>query len=440
MTTYAEIVEYLYTQLPMYQRQGQVAFKKDLGNITRLCSLLDDPHLKFKSVHIAGTNGKGSTAHMLAAVLQTAGYKTGLYTSPHLKDFRERVKINGKEIPQQEVLGFVNRYKKAFEEIQPSFFEWSVALAFYYFAREEVDIAIIETGLGGRFDSTNIITPLLSVITNIGFDHMQMLGDTLGQIAFEKAGIIKNNTPAVIGKTQAETKAVFLEKSAICHAPVVFADVHYNIRLTERSSSTHYSVYKDSELYLDNLECEFSGGHLKENLLTVIASLDMLKLSGLNITPGAIKEGLHMVNTLTGLRGRWEIISKTPLIVCDCAHNEDGLKQLFKHVNQLQFSKINIVFGTVNDKNLNKILPLLPVTAEYYFCRANIPRALDEKALQTKASSFKLKGSTYPSVKEAIISSKKSSNQNDLLLITGSNFVVAEALNYFDALKAEVNL
>jgi len=403
--TYLETLSYLYSRFPMYQSIGVSAYKPNLNNTIAICKLLGNPENKFKSVHIAGTNGKGSVSHMLALVLQCAGYKVGLYTSPHLKDFRERIKINGKMIPKNYVLDFVKKYKNDFEKIKPSFFEWTVGLAFDYFAKEKVDIAIIETGLGGRLDSTNVITPLLSIITNISFDHQNLLGDTLEKIANEKAGIIKNNGVIIISEKQKAIKHVFDEKAKKEKALLLYAEGW--IKRTK------------------GFECGLKGIYQDKNIRAVVLASALLN-EHLKIPGSAIRKGLKDVCKLTGLRGRWDVLSKRPLIIADIAHNEAGIKEVFKQVKQTPHKKLHVIFGTVNDKDIHKILSLLPKKATYYFCKANIPRALDKKILLEEAKKFRLKGETYSSVKQALNSAKKNASQKDFILITGSAFVVAE--------------
>jgi len=405
--TYSEILTYLFTKLAMYQRVGASAYKADLNNTKAICKLLGDPEKKFKSVHVAGTNGKGSTSHMLAAVLQSAGYKVGLYTSPHLKDFRERIKVNGKMISKKHVMDFVDKYKNDFEKINPSFFEWSTGFAFDHFAKEKVDIAIIETGLGGRLDSTNVITPLLSIITNISYDHQNLLGNTLKQIAYEKAGIIKQNGIVVIGEKQKETKSVFEKKAKEENALLLYAEDFVNAK---------------------NISCGLKGIYQQKNIPTVLVASEILNQLGYRINSKSVAKGLQDICKLTGLRGRWDILSNKPLIIADIAHNEAGIREVFRQVRTIRHEKLHVVFGTVNDKDIQKILSLLPKKATYYFCKANIPRALDENLLAEKAKKIRLKGKTFRSVKQALNSAKKNASQNDLILVTGSAFVVAEVV------------
>ena len=398
---YKDTLNYLFSQLPMYQRTGVAAYKKDIGNIIKACDFLNNPQEKFKSIHIAGTNGKGSTAHLLSSVLQEAGYKTGLYTSPHLVDFRERIKINGKKISEKNVIDFVNINKENFETINMSFFEYTVAMAFYEFEKEKVDIAIIETGLGGRLDSTNIINPLLSIITNIGYDHMNLLGDSLEEIAFEKAGIIKENTPVLIGKKQQEIDHIFKKQANKKYASLTYAK------------------------RFDNQFSEEIPDYQKENINTVISAIDVLNW---NISNEEINSGIKNVKINTGLRGRWEVLSTKPKIVCDTGHNIDGINQVINHLEKIKYGKLHFVFGTVNDKKLDSILNILPKDGIYYFCKAKIDRALDANKLKSLCESKNIFGESYSSVTSALNAAKKNSENEDLILIGGSTFVVAEVL------------
>ena len=398
---YKDTLNYLFSQLPMYQRTGAAAYKKDIGNIIKVCNFLNNPQEKFKSIHIAGTNGKGSTAHLLSSVLQEAGYKTGLYTSPHLVDFRERIKINGKKISEKNVVDFVNSNKENFETINMSFFEYTVAMAFYEFEKEKVDIAIIETGLGGRLDSTNIINPLLSIITNIGYDHVNLLGDSLEEIAFEKAGIIKENTPVLIGKKQEEIDHVFKKQANKKNASLTYAKK------------------------FDNQFSEEIPDYQKENINTVISAIDVLNW---NISNEEINSGIKNVKINTGLRGRWEVLSTKPKIVCDTGHNIDGINQVINHLEKIKYDKLHFVFGTVNDKKLDNILNILPKDGIYYFCKAKIDRALDANKLKSLCESKNIFGESYSSVTSALNAAKKNSENEDLILIGGSTFVVAEVL------------
>lgn len=404
--TYPESLRWMYAQLPMYHRVGAQAYKKDLSNTQALAQYLGNPHNQFKSIHVAGTNGKGSTSHMLASVLQEAGYKVGLYTSPHLKDFRERIKINGGCISKRNVSSFITKNQSFLEKQGLSFFEMTVGLAFHYFAISKVDIAVIEVGLGGRLDSTNIINPELSIITNIGYDHMNMLGNTLPEIAFEKAGIIKKGIPVVIGEKQKETTAVFERIAKSLQAPISFA------------SDSHSSLPP----------YELKGNYQVHNVKTVLSALNILHQKGWNYNQLAIEKGLIHTVYNTGLQGRWQKLGEYPLIICDTAHNKDGLKYTMQQIKEQSFKQLHIVLGVVNDKDLDAVLPLFPLSATYYFCQPNIPRALDKKILQKKAAEFGLKGQTYSSVKRALSKAMKLATPNDFIYIGGSTFVVAEVV------------
>jgi dihydrofolate synthase/folylpolyglutamate synthase len=453
---YREAIDFLYSRLPMFHRIGAAAYKADLNNTIELCSLLGNPenYLRHRSIHIAGTNGKGSVSHMLAAILQTAGYKTGLYTSPHLLDFRERIRINGKMISEQEVISFIEKYRNDFERINPSFFEWTVALAFNFFAKEKVDVAVIETGLGGRLDSTNVITPLLSVITNIGLDHTNLLGNTHQQIATEKAGIIKWNVPVVIGETQDETKNIFLKKAKEENAEIIFADENFSAvkkdaegefmsldvftsppsppLLQERGFSSAVSPSPKGEglgvrCFLQNLHLDLTGNYQLKNIVTVIAAAEKLK-NHFSITESNLCSALMNVHNLTGLMGRWQILKKKPLVICDVAHNAEGIAYIVEQIKKTKHNKLHFVFGTVEDKDISKILNMLPKNAQYYFCRADIPRAMDAEVLAKLANDAGLKGKDHGNVKNAVNNALQNASANDMVFIGGSTFVVAEAL------------
>lgn len=418
--SYAETVDYLYKSLPIFQRVGASAYKSDLTNTIALCEALGNPQHKFKSIHVAGTNGKGSTSHMLAAILQSAGYKTGLYTSPHLKAFTERIRINGREVSQQFVVDFVSRIKPHIERIQPSFFEITVAMAFDYFASQQVDIAVIETGLGGRLDSTNVITPVLSIITNISWDHMDLLGDTLPKIAAEKAGIIKPGIPVIISETQKEVQDVFMTEIDSKNCKIEFADLEYRV------AGNYESFQVKSTKSEFAIQCDLKGLYQSKNIAGVLAALDELRLQGFNISDAALTSGLKNVTTLTGLKGRWQKLSDTPLTICDTGHNEAGIREILNQINGLNYAKLHWVLGVVKDKDVSKILKLLPTTAHYYFCQANIPRAMDAVTLSQHAKSMGLTGIIVPDVNEAIRTATKNAQPDDLILIGGSTFVVAE--------------
>jgi dihydrofolate synthase/folylpolyglutamate synthase len=397
----------MFSKLPMYQRQGNVAFKKDLTNVKALSNKLGNPHKKLKAIHVAGTNGKGSISHMLASILQEQGYKVGLYTSPHLKDFTERIRINGKSISKNCVVNFVKRNKTFLEKQKLSFFEMTVGLAFEYFANQKVDITIIETGLGGRLDSTNIINPLISVITNIGLDHTQFLGSTLTEIAKEKAGIIKENIPVVIGEKQDEVISVFTDIAKNKNATLFFA----------------------SELIYKEYVTDLKGNYQKSNLKTAVQTIFILNEKyDFNVTESNIIKGLKNVVRNTNLLGRWQVFSNKPKIICDTAHNTEGLRYVMEQISEEKYHNLHIVLGVVNDKNLDLILPLFPKKAEYYFCKPNIPRGLEANLLSLKAKEYELTGDVYNSVDEALIIAKKKSNTDDLIFVGGSTFVVAEVV------------
>ena len=404
--TYQDTVNWMFSQLPMYQRQGDSAFKKDLSNTLKLSQHLSFPEKKFKSIHIAGTNGKGSTSHMLASILQEAGYKVGLYTSPHLKDFRERIKINGNVVSKQFVTGFIKRNKKFFEAHQLSFFEMTVGMAFDYFAKQKVDIAVVEVGLGGRLDSTNIITPEVSVITNIGLDHMQFLGNTIPLIAAEKGGIIKPNIPVVIGETQLETTPVFMELAKKNNSKILFAD----------------------QQTTPNYQSDLVGVYQSKNKVTVYHAIKQLEIKGFNISDEHIIQGFLNVVKNTGFMGRWQTLQTNPKVVCDTGHNRDGLMYVVRQLNDEVYKHLHMVFGVVNDKDLTSILDLLPKNATYYFCKPDIPRGLDAKQLKETLKEFGFQGEAYNSVNEAYKTALKNASPNDFIFIGGSTFVVAEII------------
>lgn len=413
----------------MFTRIGAAAFKKDLTNTLALCRVLNEPQQQFKSIHVAGTNGKGSTSHMLASVLQEAGYKTGLYTSPHLKDFRERIRINGQVIPEAFVIDFVATYKTAFDEIQPSFFEWGVALCFHYFASRQVDIAIIETGLGGRLDSTNVITPELSVITNIGWDHMDMLGDTYEKIAAEKAGIIKPGVPVVIGEYQDQTLPVFEAVATKANSRLLRA--YEAVELKQVQISNHSftcDVEVNGKPYLTGLTCDLTGIYQEHNLKTVICSVLELVKQEYKITPEHVKRGLAAVKKNTGLMGRWQVLQEAPLMVADTGHNVNGITYVLQQIGQQHFRKLHFVIGMVQDKDIRNVLGLLPRDAVYYFTQANIPRAMPAEVLAAEAHSYGLKGSVYANVALAKQAAMQHARPDDMIFIGGSTFIVAEAV------------
>ncbi|HEY2580682.1 MAG TPA: folylpolyglutamate synthase/dihydrofolate synthase family protein [Mucilaginibacter sp.] len=450
--TYPETIQYLYSQLPLFTRDGPSAYKANLDNTIELCKRLGDPQHKFKSVHVGGTNGKGSTSHMLAAILQTAGYKTGLYTSPHLKDFRERIRINGQMISEQEVIDFVAKHQNDFEEIKPSFFEMTVGLAFDVFAKQKVDIAIIEVGLGGRLDSTNIITPLVSVITNIGWDHMNLLGNTLQLIATEKAGIIKSGIPVIIGERQPEVADIFIKKAKEEGSSILFAsylgsevrdqrlevrdrkselavDEFLDVKIFRRvENSPIQSLTSDLQSPIADLRLDLTGSYQLNNLKTVLCAVEELKAQGFDISDENIKTALSNVKTLTGLHGRWEVLNKNPLTICDTGHNPEGIAAVLQNISAINYDRLHFVIGVVNDKDISKILDMLPKDAIYYFCKPDIPRGLEAESLKQKAESFGLFGETYPSVKAALNAAQQRAAKNDLVFVGGSTFVVAEII------------
>jgi len=429
---YSETLEILFTRLPMFQRSGPAAYKNNLENTLLLDEYYGHPHKCFKTIHIAGTNGKGSVSHMLASVLQSAGYKTGLYTSPHLKDFRERIRINGEMISERDVVEWVDKYRINSEvwKIEPSFFELTVAMAFDYFAENKVDIAVVEVGLGGRLDSTNIITPEVSIITNIGLDHTDLLGDTLQLIASEKAGIIKQKIPVVIGKSQKEIKAVFSAIAGSKNAPLYFADEEYkaDYSMIGMDGKQVVSMEKNGQKKYPELKLDLTGIYQLENLPAVLKTFDILNEKGWNIGSDDIYDGLQSTIKRTSLRGRWEVIGNNPLIICDTGHNEDGMRKVVKQIENTAFQILHFIFGTVSDKNPEKILQILPKNALYYFTRADIPRAMNEKDLAKKAAETGLRGDSYSSVKDALNAAKSKASVNDLIFVGGSTFVVAEIL------------
>ena len=401
---YPATLDWMFSRLPMYQRQGDSAFKKDLTNIKLFCDHLGNPQNGFRSIHVAGTNGKGSTSHMLASILQESGLKVGLYTSPHLKDFRERIRVNGNPIGEQSVVDFIDLNKVFLENQQLSFFEMTVGMAFDHFAKEKVDVAVIEVGLGGRLDSTNIIHPILSVITNIGFDHMQFLGNTLPEIAFEKAGIIKKNTPVVISETQKETKPVFLSKAKLENAPIYFA------------SDEKFADYPS----------DLKGDYQEKNKSGVLKSIEILRNLDLKISEKAVRNGLNNVVKNTGLKGRWQILQENPKVICDTAHNKEGLEIVLAQLKREKANNYLFVLGFVTEKNLEEILAIFPKAANYFFCKPDIPRGMEVKELKDKGNEVGLKGQMYPSVRAAYQAAMASASKGDVIYVGGSTFVVAE--------------
>lgn len=422
---YQETLNWLFAQLPIFQREGQAAYKANLDNTLLLDEYFQHPHQYFKTIHVAGTNGKGSVSHLLSSILQEAGYKTGLYTSPHLKDFRERIKVNGQMISQEYVTEFVEKHRNIFSRIHPSFFEMTVAMAFKYFADQQVDIAIIEVGLGGRLDSTNIITPLVSVITNISFDHTALLGNTLEAIAKEKAGIIKPGIPAVIGTRNKAYDFVFEEKAANCQAPIHFASDHWQLLSNQDGS---YDLKQDTGWQFQHLECELKGMYQRKNIPNVLETLPFLRKNGLEITDRHICQGIAKVITNTGLMGRWQTLARNPLTICDTGHNIDGITETTRQLKTCPYKQLHFVIGMVSDKDIDSVLHILPRDAIYYFCKASIPRAMDEQILAEKARNAGLQGTTYPTVSEAYAAARQQASPEDMIYIGGSTFVVAEVI------------
>lgn len=432
MHTYQEVLDFLFSQLPMFQRTGPAAYKDNLDNTFRLDEMFGNPHQSFKTIHVAGTNGKGSVSHMLASVLQEAGYKTGLYTSPHLKDFRERIKVNGEMISEEAVINFTNLYleKNKAEAIEPSFFELTVSMAFDYFRSMQVDIAVVEVGLGGRLDSTNIITPEVSVITNISFDHMALLGDTLPKIAAEKAGIIKTGIPVVIGESSPETDVVFKDAAEKMKTTIVFADQSYcaDYSMLTLDAKQSLNIRKNEILAYPDLQIDLLGIYQRKNVPTVLNAIDILNGKGWNLSDNDIRNGLKNTIRNTGLMGRWQIIGNNPLLICDTGHNPAGIKMVMAQINQTAYKDLHMIIGMVNDKDQDEVLSLLPVNAHYYFTKASIPRAADPEQLAIRATQYGLKGNCYHTVREAVSSAITNADENDLIFVGGSTFIVAEIL------------
>jgi dihydrofolate synthase / folylpolyglutamate synthase len=426
---YSETIDYLYGRLPVFQKQGASALKVGLGGIVKFCDYLGNPQNNFKSIHIAGTNGKGSTSHMLASILQESGYNTGLYTSPHLIDFRERIRRNGKVITKSYVTNFVKKHQKFIESNSFSFFEVTVALAFQYFSDNNVEIAVIEVGLGGRLDSTNIINPILAVITNISIDHAAILGDTLPQIASEKAGIIKKNIPTVISFTQSEIASVFKLKAAEENSLLSFADQEFTIGASEiiKNQQIVEIIRKGIKT---NYSLDLLGSYQKQNLLGVLMSVETLISKGYKINELCLKKGLSNVMKNTGLMGRWQTLNNKPLTICDTGHNEAGIKEVLQNIKRQKFDQLHIVIGFVNDKEIDKILQLLPQNGKYYFCQADIPRALESDILAKKAMVCKLLGTKYKTVPEAYLAAQSNAKLSDFIFVGGSTFIVADLLTF----------
>lgn len=429
MNAYQEALDYLYAQLPMFTKVGASAYKTDLHNTVALLQQLNNPQHTFKTIHVAGTNGKGSTSHMLAAILQQAGYKTGLYTSPHLLDFRERIRINGQVVPEDFVVDFTNNMRPFIETIAPSFFELTVAMAFQYFSQEKVDIAIVEVGLGGRLDSTNVITPELSVITNISFDHKNILGDTLPQIASEKAGIIKAGVPVVISETQSEIQWVFQDKAAETGSPIHFADQEWMVDGSNiKDNHLELTLLDTRQNKMYHFRMDLGGQYQEKNVMGVLSAVKILQQQGWHITWDHVSAALSHVRKLTGLRGRWEVVSEHPLTVMDVGHNEAGIREVMQQLEHVNYQQLHIVTGFVKDKEVDNVLPLFPSTATYYFCRAQLPRALDEVALAEMGAQHGLQGRAYESVQAALKAARQHAKPEDMILVCGSFFIVAEAM------------
>ena len=427
--TYLQTVDYLYSRLPMFTKIGVAAYKTDIDNTIIFCKALGNPQHKYKTIHIGGTNGKGSTSHMLAAILQQAGYKTGLYTSPHLKDFRERIRVNGKMVSKKFVSTFVKEQRKLITEIEPSFFEVTVAMAFSYFEQEQVDVAVIEVGLGGRLDSTNIITPDLSIITNISLDHTNILGTTLPEIAFEKAGIIKPHVPVIIGEHDIATDPVFVEKSTLQKSDLIFAEDQLRIsNLIKKQNTIQLDVVQNDHILFKNLALDLTGTYQLKNVLTVIQSVISLRKLGYEISEEAVYTALKGVKKITGLQGRWQTLAKKPLVICDTGHNTAGIAEVMQNIANTPHQQLHMVLGMVKDKDISAVLALLPKYAIYYFCQPNLERALAASDLAHQARQYQLIGKVFDSVSDALSAAKNKAKENDLIFVGGSTFVVAEVL------------
>lgn len=424
--TYQETLTYLYNSAPLFQHVGKAAYKEGLSNTLALDEYFGHPHRKFRTTHVAGTNGKGSCSHTLAAILQSAGYRVGLYTSPHLVDFRERIRINGVPISQEFVIAFVEKHRSFFEPLHPSFFELATAMAFHYFASQQVDVAVIEVGLGGRLDCTNIIHPDLCLITNISFDHIQFLGNTLAKIAGEKAGIIKPSVPVVIGETTPETKPVFQQKAAEVNAPIFFAEEEHPLLSALHDESGNY-IYQTTRYH--DLKGELGGICQEKNTNTLLTALPLLEQQGYHITETDIRNGFAHVCELTGLMGRWQKLSSHPTIVCDTGHNVGGIQYIVKQLSFQQYKQLHIVIGMVNDKDISGVLAMLPKDAIYYFTQASVQRALPAGKVKELANSYGLSGNAYPDVKTAVEAAQKQADADDFIFVGGSSFIVADLLS-----------
>lgn len=427
--SYDDAIQFLYSNLPMFQRIGAAALKNDLSNTIKLCEALGNPQQKFKTIHIAGTNGKGSSSHMISSVLQEAGYNTGLYTSPHLKDFTERVRLNGELVPRSFVLDFVNRIEPYIHAIKPSFFEITVAMAFDYYAEARVDVAVIETGLGGRLDSTNVITPLVSLITNIGWDHKDILGDTLEKIAYEKAGIIKVGIPVVISEQQEGIDKLFIQRSRELNAPLTFATEQYTIDPIDNDVTQNLRVKKNGQVLYEAIRLPLQGSYQQKNLAGVLAVIDVLRMRGLIITDNQVQMGLQHAVVNTHLKGRWQVLSRKPLLICDTGHNLEGIREVVKQIRAQPYQRLFMVIGMVKDKDIQAILDELPKEASYFFCQASIPRALPAEDLRRAAEQAGLYGRAIVHVNDAIHAARQEAKENDLIFVGGSTFVVAEIEN-----------
>ena len=430
---YTDTLNFLYSSLPMYQHIGKAAYKSDLDTTIKLDNYLGNPHRAFRSIHIAGTNGKGSVSHMLAAILQKEGLKTGLYTSPHFIDFRERIRVNGEKVSKKYVIDFVENNKDIIRDLQPSFFEMTVAMAFHFFKLNDVDIAVIETGMGGRLDSTNIIDPEVSVITNIGFDHTQFLGDTLEKIAGEKAGIIKNKVPVVIGRSEGAVRSVFKDRAGELDSDIFFADDRYSVEKTgeqEEHGRQGFNVYLDGEIFIRNLYTDMLGDYQAYNIITVLQVVEILK-EKMSFKDLSLCAGLENVRATTGFMGRWQIIRQSPMVICDSGHNPDGLRHAISQLMKIDRNNLHIILGLVNDKDTGTILSIMPLNARYYFTRASIPRAMDHDRLMHEAGTYSLKGKSFGSVSDAFSSAMKNAQDGDIIYIGGSTFVVADFLKEY---------
>ena len=427
---YQDAIAFLFDRLPMYQRVGKAAYKSNLDTTLALDEYFGHPHRQFKSIHIAGTNGKGSVAHMLSSILQSAGYRVGLYTSPHLTDFRERIRIDGKMIPEERVTEFVARHKEIMERLRPSFFEMTAAMAFDSFFREQVDFAVVETGMGGRLDSTNIIRPVVSVITNIGFDHSQFLGDTIYKIAVEKAGIIKSGIPVVIGETQEEARLVFSRTAREKGCSIMYADkeiqVEYSTQSLQGTQIMHISWTEGHKM--ESLETDLMGLYQQKNVITVLAVIELLTRTGINIREKDVRKGFAHTRDMTGLRGRWEIIGYNPLTICDTGHNREGIREVMKQIRQTPWKNMHIVLGLVDDKDPSKILEQLPAEARYYFTQSKVPRSMNREKLAAEGLRFGLYGQVCPTPLKALKIALSKADPEDLIFVGGSTFVVAEVL------------